>query len=101
MASMLGAEAAPTQVEKLVCFRQLDFRTGWPTCAEMPGALHYRWFNLSERRFGAHMDAFGAHMDALGAHMDALGTWKRKGEIVFLFMCAIFRADITQNRGMQ
>ena len=60
----------------------------------MPGALHYRWFNLSERRFGAHMDTFGAHMDAFGA-------WKRKGEIVFLFMCAIFRADITQNRGMQ
>ena len=55
----VSAEEALTQVEQLVCFRLLDNCTGWPTHSEMQEALPYRLVNLSEHRFGAHMDAGG------------------------------------------
>ena len=57
----MSAEAALTQVEQLVCFRQLDIHTGWPTCAGVTGALPYIIFNMSGRRSGAHMAAH--HLD--------------------------------------
>ena len=55
----VSAEAALTQVDQSVCFILLDPRTGWPTHAEVPRALLYKLVNLSERRFGAHIDATG------------------------------------------
>ena len=62
----MGADAAPIQVEQLVCFRQLAFLTGWPTCAEKPGALPCKFLNLSGCRFGTHMDALGAWKTVFG-----------------------------------
>ena len=55
----VSAEAALTQVDQPVCFLLLDIRTCWPTRAELLGALPCKLVNLSERRFGAHIDATG------------------------------------------
>ena len=52
----VSAEAVLTQVEQLVCFHQLDIRTGWPTRVELPGALPCWMLNLSERRSSTHIN---------------------------------------------
>ena len=55
--------------------------------------------NLSERRFGAHMDAIGACID-IGAHMDAIGACidiSAHMDAEFLgknYCCFVYRRDL-------
>ena len=53
----MSAEAALTQVDQPVGQKHRPLRTGWPACAAVQLTKTCKLVNLSERRFGAHINA--------------------------------------------